>query len=65
MENNQITQSNNRLTPNLTSMVQSLSTSLQALQPADNQNARLITYALVGTVVAGLIVYHYIRQQEA
>jgi len=65
MENNQITQSSNQLTSNLTSTVQSLSTSLQALQPADNQNVRLITYALVATAITGILVYHYIKNQEA
>ena len=64
MENNQITQLSNQLTSNLTSTVQSLSTSLQALQPADNQNVRLITYALVATAITGILVYHYIKQQE-
>jgi hypothetical protein len=55
---------NHQLTPNLVNTIQKLSSSLKVIQPADNQNTRLITYALVGTVVAGLIVYHYIRQQE-
>ncbi|CAI2183251.1 15549_t:CDS:2 [Funneliformis geosporum] len=44
--------------------VQNLSTSLQAIQPTDNKNTRLITYALVGTVIAGLVVYHYVKQHE-
>ena len=61
---NQITPLNNQLTSNLTSTVQNLSTNLSAIQPSDNQTTQLITYALVGTVIAGLVVYHYIKQQE-
>ena len=53
------------ITPKLVNTLQQLSSSLSALQPSDNRTTRLITYALVGTVVAGLVVYHYIRQQEA
>ena len=54
-----------QLTPKLVNTIQQLSTSLQAIQPSDNQTTQLITYTLVGTVIAGLVVYHYIRQQEA
>ena len=64
MANNQITPMSNQLTSNLTSTVQSLSTSLQAVQPNNSETTKVITYALVGTVVAGLVVYHYIKQQE-
>ena len=60
---NQITQVN-QLTPNLTNTIQNLSTSLQSIQPSDNQTVRLITYALVATAITGIMVYHYIRQQE-
>lgn len=63
MKSNQI-QLNNQLTPNLTSTIQKLSTSLQSIQPADNQNIRFITYLLVGTALTGIFVYHYIREQE-
>ena len=63
MKSNQI-QLNNQLTPNLTSTIQKLSTSLQAIQPSDNQNIRFITYLLVGTALTGIFVYHYIREQE-
>jgi len=65
MESNQITLNKQQLTNSLTSTIENLSTNLQAIQPTDNQNVRLITYALIGTVIAGLVVYHYIRQQEA
>jgi hypothetical protein len=53
------------LTPNLVNTVQQLSTSLQAIQPSDNQTTQLITYALVATAITGILVYHYIKNQEA
>jgi len=52
------------LTPNLVNTVQQLSTSLQAIQPSDNQTTQLITYALVATAITGILVYHYIKNQE-
>jgi hypothetical protein len=56
----------NQLTNSLTNTVQQLSSSLKAIQPLGNsETTQIITYALVGTVVAGLVVYHYIREQEA
>ena len=61
---NQITLLNNQLTSNLTSTVQNLSTSLQAIQPSNNQTTQLITYALVATAITGIFVYHYIKSQE-
>ena len=61
---NQI-QLNNQLTPNLTSTIQNLSTSLKAIQPADNQNIKFITYLLLGTAITGIFVYHYIKNHEA
>ena len=53
-----------QLTPNLVNTVQQLSTSLQAIQPSDNQTTQLITYALVATAITGILVYHYIKNQE-
>ena len=41
-----------------------LSTILKDLQPSDNQTTRLITYALVATAITGIMVYHYIKNQE-
>jgi len=61
---NQIIQPNHQLTNQLTSTIQTLSTSLQAIQPSDNQQVRLITYALVATAITGIFVYHYIKNQE-
>ncbi len=63
--NNQITQLNNQLTSSLTNTIQSLSTSLKAIQPTDNQTVRLITYTLVATAITGIFVYHYIKNQES
>ena len=63
---NQIIQSPTITVPsNLTSAVQELSSSLSALAPQNSETAQIITYVLVGTVVAGLLVYHYIKQQES
>ena len=62
---NQITQSNQQLTSNLNQTIKELSTNLQTLQPSDNQTVRLITYALIATAITGILVYHYIKQQES
>jgi hypothetical protein len=50
--------------PAVVNAIQDLSSSLKLIQPSDNQDVRLITYALVGTAVVGLLVYHYIKNQE-
>ena len=50
---------------NLTSTIQTLSTSLAVLKPNNSETTQLITYALVATVIAGLVVYHYIKNQES
>jgi len=58
---------NQPLTPSLTNTLQTLSTSLAALQPVSLNNSettQLITYALMATVVVGIFVYHYIKNQE-
>jgi hypothetical protein len=48
----------------LTSTVKELNNSLTIIRPDNSETTKLITYVLVGTVVAGLFVYHYIKQQE-
>jgi len=56
------------LTPSLTNTLQTLSTSLSALQPvslANSETTQLITYALMATAVVGIFVYHYLKNQEA
>ena len=49
---------------NLTDLVKDLRTNLTALQPEQSSTTRLITYTLVATAVVGIMVYHYIKQQE-
>ena len=58
---------NSQLTNNLTSTVQSLSTSLQSIQPlslGNSETTQIITYTLIATAVVGIFVYHYIKSQE-
>jgi len=57
----------NQLTSNLTNTVQSLSTSLQSIQPlslGNSETTQIITYTLIATAVVGILVYHYIKNQE-
>jgi hypothetical protein len=44
--------------------INQLVTSLQIIAPQNSETTKLITYVLVGTVIAGLFVYHYIKNQE-
>ena len=62
---NQMMLSNQLTTPNLITTVQTLSTSLKVIQPNNSETTQLITYALVATAVVGIMVYHYIKNQEA
>jgi hypothetical protein len=48
---------------NLALRVKELKSSLAAIQPA-SETAQLITYTLVGAALVGIMVYHYIKQQE-
>ena len=52
-------------TTDLTKTVEELSKGLSALKPNNSETTQVITYALVATVVAGIFVYHYIKQQES
>ena len=56
--------SNQLITPNLISTFKELSSSLKTIAPTNSETTQIITYVLVGTVVAGLLVYHYIKNQE-
>lgn len=47
----------------LPDLIQNLNTNLSTLQPK-TETARLITYTLLATAVVGIMVYHYIRNQE-
>jgi len=62
---NQMMLSQQLTTPNLITTVQTLSTSLKVIQPNNSETTQLITYALVATAVVGIMVYHYIKNQEA
>jgi len=56
---------NQQLTSNFSQTVKDLNSSLQAIQPDNSKTTQIITYLLVGSVVAGIFVYHYIREQES
>ena len=49
----------------LTKQVQELNSTLQTIQPDNSPTTKLITYALVATALTGIMVYHYIKSQEA
>ena len=51
-------------TINLVSTVQQLSTSLSTIKPNNSETTQLITYTLIATAVVGILVYHYIKNQE-
>ena len=46
-----------------TNLIPELTNSLQTIQPK-NETTQLITYALVATALVGIMVYHYIKEQE-
>jgi hypothetical protein len=50
---------------NLPATINQLSTSLQALKPNNSETTQLITYTLLATAVVGIMVYHYIKNQDA
>ena len=45
--------------------MQHLRANLQALKPNNSEMTQLITYTLIGAALMGIMVYHYIKQQEA
>ncbi len=51
----------NQLTLN---SIQKLKNSLTAIQPPNSETAQLITYTLIGVALTGIMVYHYIKEQE-
>lgn len=55
----------NQLTNPLINQVQELNNTLQTIQPDQSQTTKLITYALLATALTGIMVYHYIKNQEA
>jgi len=57
-----------QLTSNLTSTVQNLNNSLQAIKPfglGNSETTQLITYTLIATAIVSIFVYHYIKNQES
>jgi len=56
---------NQIITSNFSQAVNNLNSSLQTIQPDNSETIQLITYLLVGSVVAGIFVYHYIKEQES
>ena len=48
----------------LINQVQELNNTLQTIRPDNSPTTQLITYALVATALVGIMVYHYIKQQE-
>lgn len=64
MMENQIIQLKTALTPNLTSTIQELSSSLALIEPNHSETTQIITYTLIATALVGIFVYHYIKNQE-
>jgi len=52
------------LVPSLVNAVNQLSNSLTALKPNNSETTQLITYTLLATAVVGILVYHYLKNQE-
>lgn len=49
----------------VTSLVTNLNTQLTSLKPDNSQVTQVITYTLIAAAVVGIVVYQYIRSQEA
>jgi hypothetical protein len=49
----------------LPDLVKSLNSSLTTLAPNKSETTQIITYALLATAVVGIMVYHYIRENES
>lgn len=45
--------------------IQELKNNLQTIQPKNSETAQLITYTLIGAALVGIMVYHYIKNEEA
>ena len=48
----------------LLTTAQELKQSLQSIQPDNSKTSQTITFALVATALVGIMVYHYIKNQE-
>lgn len=49
--------------PLVVNSIQELNSNLTAIQPK-NETAQLITYTLIGVALTGIMIYHYIKEQE-
>ncbi|MCE8159359.1 MAG: hypothetical protein I3270_02605 [Candidatus Moeniiplasma glomeromycotorum] len=49
---------------NLTGLVKDLNSSLSIIKPNNSETTQIITYALLATAVVGIMVYHYIREND-
>lgn len=45
--------------------LQELNNSLVALKPNNSETTQIITYALLGIALVGIMFYHYVKEQEA
>ena len=45
--------------------IQELKNSLALIKPDNSETAQLITYTLIGVALTGIVVYSYIKSQEA
>lgn len=55
----------NQITQNkLSGLVQNLNNNLSSIKPDNSETTKIITYALLATAVVGIMVYHYIRENE-
>jgi hypothetical protein len=50
--------------PVLINQAKELSGALKAIEPKHSEMSQLITYTLIGTALVGIMVYHYIKNQE-
>jgi hypothetical protein len=48
----------------LINQVKELNNTLTTIQPDSSPTTKMITYALVATALTGIMVYHYIKNQE-
>ena len=48
----------------LINQIKELNNTLTSIQPDNSQTTKMITYALVATALTGIMIYHYIKQQE-
>lgn len=44
--------------------LQELNNSLASLQPNNSETTQIITYALLGVALTGIMFYHYVKEQE-